>query len=245
MKSFWANVERFKHAFSRQSEIFLSLKNKYENKKCFIVATGPSLTLEDLDLIKGQYSFSVNSSINAFDNTTWRPTFYVLTDTLAYAKFSDRVDGIEEIEKVFYPVWMDSRKSDKYIHFINDRYQILHAQAINRYRGTIYPSKKPEKYIEDAPSVIFSSIQIAIFMGFKEIYLLGQDCNYKCSQQHSKIADLGFTCVADYSTGDRMIDVFYNYAEAIKDTDVKIFNCTRGGLLEAFERVPLEEAIKR
>ena len=47
------------------------------------------------------------------------------------------------------------------------------------------------KFSDDAFAVVYSgyfdhifSIQIAVYMGFKEIYLLGTDCNYSGNMQH-------------------------------------------------------------
>lgn len=239
---FWSGVELIKNNFAKQPEEFLALKDKFKGQKCFIVATGPSLTLDDLELIKGQYSFGVNSIINSFDKTSWRPNFYVVSDIDAYKNYGKQVEREAAFEHVFYPVWMDNDARNT--HYVNNKAQFHFANVIEKYRRRIYPSKKLEKYVVDAPSVVFTVIQIAIFLGFKTIYLLGQDCNYKGAKQHSEIADLGTVVFNDHSTGDRMIDVFYNYAEALKDSDVKIYNCTRGGMLEAFKRVALEEAIK-
>ena len=51
-------------------------KDKYAGKRCFVVATGPSLQISDLDAIKDEYSFAMNSCILALNKTEWRPTFY-------------------------------------------------------------------------------------------------------------------------------------------------------------------------
>src|SRR5690625_3210612 len=45
------------------------LKNKHKGEKCFIVATGPSLTIEDLEKLQNEITFSMNSICFAFDET--------------------------------------------------------------------------------------------------------------------------------------------------------------------------------
>ena len=38
----------------------LNLKNKFKNKRCFIVGNGPSLTVQDLDRLVGEDCFAAN-----------------------------------------------------------------------------------------------------------------------------------------------------------------------------------------
>ena len=44
-------------------------KNIHAGERCFIVATGPSLTYEDLDKIKNEITFGVNSICLSYDKT--------------------------------------------------------------------------------------------------------------------------------------------------------------------------------
>ena len=76
-------------------------------------------------------------------------------------------------------------------------------------------------------------------MGFKEIYLLGVDCNYlKGSNQNyffkDKVIDNKdhnvYSMILDYQAVQK-------YAEK---NNIKIFNATRGGALEVFPRVDFD-----
>ena len=51
-------------------------RNMYEGKRCFIIATGPSLTVEDLEKLKNEYTFGMNSLCLAGDRTDFVPTFF-------------------------------------------------------------------------------------------------------------------------------------------------------------------------
>jgi len=55
-------------------------KDIHRGKRCFIVATGPSLTLEDVEKIKGEITFGMNSVYKLFDKTDWRPDYYGVID---------------------------------------------------------------------------------------------------------------------------------------------------------------------
>ena len=59
------------------------LCNKFkEVSRCFIVATGPSLKIEDLSTLakNKEFCFSMNRTYLAFEKTTWRPDVYVVAD---------------------------------------------------------------------------------------------------------------------------------------------------------------------
>ena len=57
-----------------------SLKGKYAGKRCFITCTGPSLTIEDLEKLEGEYVFGMNSISLIHDKTKWKPDFYGIQD---------------------------------------------------------------------------------------------------------------------------------------------------------------------
>jgi len=96
------------------------------------------------------------------------------------------------------------------------------------------------KVVYDGHSITYSAIQLAVYMGFKEIYLLGVDCNY--SQK-------GKNHVVEYTTQEVPDAAFlmqesFKVAKRFADThNIKIFNASRGGSLEVFERITLEEVL--
>jgi len=86
-------------------------------------------------------------------------------------------------------------------------------------------------------------------MGFEKIYLIGVDCNYdkEVDQLHNR--DLGYG--ADYvynwtkQTGITMIEGFKIAKEYADKYGIDIYNATRGGMLEVFPRVQLEEVVMK
>lgn len=59
-------------------------KNRHKGQRCFIVANGPSLTSKDLDLLheRGEVAFGMNRIYKMFEQTNWRPIYYVCEDEL-------------------------------------------------------------------------------------------------------------------------------------------------------------------
>ena len=86
-------------------------------------------------------------------------------------------------------------------------------------------------------------------MGCKEIYLLGVDCNFTGTNDHAfnyKMSNEGQNMFLEH--GDEIAlrqQKAYKAAKDYADSHgIKIYNATRGGKLEVFERISLEEAIK-
>ena len=74
---------------AKSSERLKKLENSYYKETCFIIGNGPSLSVDDLNLIKGKYSFATNRIFNLFDSCSWRPTFYCIQDSLLINEIKD------------------------------------------------------------------------------------------------------------------------------------------------------------
>ena len=109
-------------------------------------------------------------------------------------------------------------------------------------------SENIERRAYSARTVVYTCIQIACYMGFKEIYLLGTDHNYERKQ-----TDTSNHFHKDYYKGNIKPDSYfkekaelaYRAAEEYAAAHgIKIYNATRGGKLEVFKRKSLEEILR-
>ena len=108
------------------------------------------------------------------------------------------------------------------------------------------------KEIHEGFTVTYAEMQIATYMGFKNIYLLGVDFNYaKAIDISGNIVDSGgkdyFSDQYIKENEKRNIPQLHNSLQAYKKAelysrrnDFRIFNATRGGKLEVFERVDFD-----
>jgi len=64
-------------------------KDIHKGEECFIVGTGPSLTKDDIELIRGKYSFGVNTLYKIYDQIDWRADYYCIIDPNTYGKVSE------------------------------------------------------------------------------------------------------------------------------------------------------------
>lgn len=219
------------------------LKNSQEGKRCFVVGNGPSLRAEDLEKLREEKTFSSNRVYNIFDKTSWRSTYYCVQDYKLILQSSSDIAKMSDYSLAFVgrvPFF----KYPKFKNFLNVRSKIV----------DFYPelpefSQDISKYVLDGWTVTYMCLQIAIYMGFKEIYLLGVDHSYSVTLEPDGSVK-HFKGVADHFSEKDKIDnlpVLYKstlaYEAAKKYADehgIKIYNATRGGKLEVFERVDFD-----
>ena len=59
-------------------------QNIHKGEKCFIVATGPSLTQSDIELVKDKYTIGVNGLCLKFEEMNWKTSYFCISDEKAY-----------------------------------------------------------------------------------------------------------------------------------------------------------------
>ncbi len=245
---FAAAVTWFKDLLYRPTKKYKALKDKHKGERCFIVCTGPSLTLEDVNKLKGEYTFSMNNIFKCYGQTDWRPTYYGLSDYRVYNRLKKQINDPETLkDSIFlysqFEVMYHGRKNPKAVPI----YCSNHRNCISLMKDLSYKhiglSKDLDRYVNNGCTVAFILMQLAIYMGFKEIYMLGADCTYQ-GKAHSDLAPNSEKQKVGKNDGLKIIDI---YSSMLKDIpkDVHFYNATRGGMLELFPRVDLDEVLKR
>lgn len=223
---------------SRYSKL-REFSGKYKGKRCFIVATGPSLTISDLEKIKGEYSFGMNSICMLFDKTSWRPSFYGIQDVFVYEKMKDIINNTFSVNDIVFTG--STLNCKKYIEYPVNAFYHKYAAQCRRFFVKFSDNAYSEVY--DGSTITYSLIQIAVYMGFKEIYLLGVDCSYQKGKKNH-VVESGHIDKYDYLLNYKRMVISYEKAKEYADShDIHIINCTRGGMLEVFPRKSLEEVL--
>ena len=115
-----------------------------------------------------------------------------------------------------------------------------HKYDLNKY-GTIKFSDNCYEVVYDVWSILFSMCQFAVYMGFKEIYFIGTDCTYNNNKSH--FIDHGVKDSHALLAGKRLIYCHGKFKEWADSKGVKVYNCTRGGMLEVYPRKKLEDVL--
>lgn len=227
-----------------------SIKDKYKGQRCFVIGNGPSLTKEDLDKLSCEITFASNRIYKIFSETDWRPTYYMMFDE-GVAASDGVIDGVNSFEcemKFFrqqgYYVCRKVKSPSCFIHSWWSRKSLDNPQF----------SEDLSKGIYAIATVTYTMIELARHMGFSEIYLIGVDHKYANERKkdgtivknegvktyfgnHGKKASQSIAASWE-------MEIAYNYAEKYsRENGFRIYNATRGGYLEAFERVDLDEVL--
>lgn len=220
-------------------------KNCHKGQRCFIIGNGPSLRAEDLTTIweLGIPTFACNRINLIFPQTSWRPTYYFISDAKIVAQYDGNVDGVDSNKRFFPKRFRDQIKNGIFYNDIYFQYEQEGRFSLNAAKG-IYP----------AGSVTIEMIQFAYYMGFSEIYLIGVDFSYAVTQKvdsktYAYQGEANYF-VKDYLKPGEIADMpnikanllgFQAARDAIESHGRVIKNATRGGKLEVFERVDLDE----
>lgn len=209
---------------------------KYANRRCFIVATGPSLKMEDLKTLNdnNELCISMNGIFKGYKDTPWRPDFYIVSDM---EPIMENIEHIESCGKVANFIgdmsWIFEEKKDTGRIYKWHQYLTWNDNQIPEFSGDFSEGSYW------GMTITYDALQLASYMGFKEIYLLGVDCcKYTTPEtQHfiknyrSKLGNIREKeSIMSYTAA-------YNYAD---EHNIKIFNASRGGKLEVFERVDFD-----
>lgn len=223
-------------------------KDIHKGERCFVILTGPSLTLEDVEMLKDETTFAVNSCFKLFSKTSWRPSYYVLTDVLIYKKMGKEIESSDMNCPLFYSrngLKAEIKKENAYPFRSNYIKHMINYFSFGKTR--LGWSNDINKWIADGTSCIYSVMQIIQYMGFNEVYVIGADCNYSLPKQHSDLASYKPLIKVSKNGGEHVLISWKSikYHLEKRNNQLKVYNSTRGGMLELFPRISLEEVLKK
>ena len=223
-------------------------KDIHKGKRCFIVATGPSLKVSDLEVLdrNNEISFSMNRINLIFEKTAWKPHYYVASDPRMLEYFGREIKDICKIAAFV---------SDHYPGFIPKEENIFQFHTMidtGMPRGF---ATEISRGMYSALNVMYFCLQISIYMGFDEIYLLGVDFDNYIPAPGRKLQHFTDAYkteeIKEIENQDGFMDEYiakaytlrgYELAKEIADMKgIKIYNATRGGRLEVYERRNFDE----
>lgn len=238
----------------------LELKNTHPGEACFVIGNGPSLTAADLDRIRQQgiFCFASKGIYKIFPQTAWRPDVWGVSD-LDYIglkhKELDKLDGFVKL------VCTQSYLKNGILIRDAVYYPFIQAERTPRcfYRDVL-------RGVHFYGTITGKLVNFAVYMGFTTIYLLGCDNTVavKRDADGREVIDtskeLHFS--RDYFDSEQeRIKVYQNIDDlqhAVEyvnrsyddlkwfcdDFGVKVLNATRGGELESFPRIDVEEILQ-
>lgn len=192
-------------------------RGAHDGKNVFILASGPSLSELDLKPLGRRIVIGLNRSSLLFPDTHYHCT-------------------------------MDERLFDEYDEVLR-RCRYLFTFE-NRPFGIPLTLLGSEGFSFDLANGIYSgytvsyfALQIAVYMGFKNVFYLGLDLKNRARQTHFFGRD-EVSANHEQTEFPKMIRLFQQAAKLLKDSDVKVYNCSPDSVLTCFDHISYERALE-
>jgi hypothetical protein len=171
---YWAWYNRDRHLLARifspewmrNKARLETWRNKYAGQRCFVVGNGPSLKQTDLSKLADEFTFGMNRIYLAFDQFDFKTSCLVSVNDLVLEQCH------QDIRSLGLPKFVTWR-ARKYFDAGQDMF----------FLDTDYTL--PENFNGDATGRLFEGftvtyvcLQLAYFMGFSEVVLIGVDHNF-------------------------------------------------------------------
>lgn len=217
-------------------------KSRYLNKKAVIICNGPSLNKSDLSLLDNVFTFGLNKINLLFDRTDFRPSCIVSVNPLVIEQNSSFYN------QTSIPLFLDSFA----LKFVS-----------NSPSRIFFHSCQEDKFARDCSisiyhgyTVTFVAMQLAFYMGFSDVTLIG------CDHSFSEKGPANMKVISKEKDNDHFDPGYfagglewqlpdlpaseYNYSRAKNTYEAfgrRLVNSTEGGELKILPRLPLEEFI--
>ncbi len=151
----------------RWSQSFAALKNCAKGDPVLVVGNGPSLNKTPLDEFASVTSIGMNKIDMLYPRVTWRPTLVMTMNTVVVKQHGDTIVDVNDQAFISF----------KTRHFLSKK-SCEKAKFFLEKPGTPF-STDPSKYIALGPTVTYSALQMAYWMGADPVILFGVDHSFK------------------------------------------------------------------
>lgn len=229
-------------------------KDMYKGKRIFVIGNGPSLTIEDLNILHQHQEICIasNNFYRVYDQTDFRADFHLMSDQDIIEENGEKLKSIPG--NVLIGDGYHVERPDRKIEGV----QYFHMFSFSGFLPN-YPkfSEELSKGLYRGGTVTYGSLQLAAYLGAREIYLLGVDHSYSndVSAEENHFIKNYLTEEEMKKFTERYKTVTYNVDNANKAFEAaeiysrkhgfRIYNATRGGKLEVFERVDFDSLFEK
>lgn len=215
---------------SATAQQMAAYKDRMKGQRCFILGKY-SAKLDELNGLMNEHAFACNDFCDFFTRTPQRPEYYLLTENSAYLGNGKYIEGMECFVEGKIKVFEDKFK--KKPSYFNGQ----GAGLINGLPG--FQSVESE-YATAVMFPMYAMIQLALYMGFSEIYLYGWDGLFPLNIDENGAARKPAEGeVADFPAGAKqLMEQVKRYAEG---NGSKIISMCETKGLSMLEKIPFEQ----
>lgn len=143
-------------------------------ERCFIIGNGPSLKTTDLTRLQSEYTIGLNRIYLNYENMGFQPSFFCITNPNIIEQFSQEIDLLNSIKFLTY----------RTRHLIKNRWNAFFFET--RGQHDFYTDLTKLVWSEGC-TVTYCAMQVAYFLGFEEVVLVGVDHGFPNSGTPNKL----------------------------------------------------------
>lgn len=141
-------------------------KDIHKGQRCFIIGNGPSLKNTDLSLLKNEFTFGLNRIYLLFDEIGFATTYHVTVNKLVLEQTTDEISNLSIPSFISW----DARDVVKF------RHNMMFLKRVYKDGPRFFTNIK--EGVWQGATVTYVAMQIAYFMGFQKVILVGVDHNF-------------------------------------------------------------------
>ncbi len=151
--------------YFKYSKHLLRFKDIHKGEGCFIIGNGPSLNMMDLKPLRDYHTFGLNKIYLIFDRVKLNLSYHVAVNPLVIEQC------VKEFEFLSCPSFLSYRASHNVVRPLKHIHFIL-TGGDHSFKGNLLEE------ISEGYTVTYVAMQIAFYMGFQKVFLIGVDHNY-------------------------------------------------------------------
>ena len=218
-------------------------RNKHKGEDCFIIGNGPSLNEMDLSLLNDYHTFGLNKIHLIFDRKPFDLSYHVAVNPYVIEQIKKEIVNLNCDSFLSYTPALINRITSKNIYYLGDT------------KSNEFFYKDITKGMRQGNTVTYVAMQLAYFMGFKNIYLIGVDHNFsqqgkpnekqKMSGNDPNHFDPNYFKGQVWQLADlEGSEIHYLLAKYFFEKDNRnIFDATYMGKLDVFQKISFEKAL--
>jgi len=236
---------RFPHWYARHGSWIPRFRDSFAGEDCFLIGNGPSLNKVELPRLNDYHCIGLNKIHLLLERVPLRLAFHVAVNPLVIEQ------SWKEFLKLDCPSFVSYEAAKAYIKSSHHIHYLLTEHRITPRFSRIY-----DEAVWEGWTVTYVALQLAYFMGFRNVFLIGVDHDFKVRGQPNEQQDLAaddanhfdpryFAGCTWHLPDLEASECSYRMARfAFERSGRRIWDATVGGKCQIFQKIDIEEAFR-
>lgn len=234
------------------------LHNRHMGERCFILANGPSIKKQDLKLLQGETCIAVSDFDLHPDYSLIKPHYHCIAPYHPDIYEENWYERMARIDKNSGNAVMFFGLSDRERNSVNGLFagrQVHYLKFTGEWNEVLAHGIDITCPVPKVQSVPVMALFVCLYLGFKQIYLLGCDhdwilhlnnYSYFYKEDQDTQDEMGYNPLfgTDFEAEARWNIILWQQYKIIRrianERSIKIYNATAKGFLDVFPRVKYE-----